>query len=424
MDSIIIRGPAKLEGEIAVSGSKNTALPLLFASILFDKATLFENVPRLWDVETTLNLLSSMGASSEWDREAGRIEIRANINNRVASYDWVRRMRAGILALGPLIARFGEARVSLPGGCAIGARPVNLHIDALRQLGVQVEVEEGYVVAKVPHKLTGAHIVFPQVTVTGTENILIVAAVAEGHTKVENAACEPEIVELGELLRSCGARISGLGTPIIDVMGATLRAPIKPIPIPADRIETGTWIAAAVATRSRLIVTNTDASKLASVLDAFRAMGTEIRVLDAGSRLEILPGNDFLPVDITTNPYPGFATDMQAQIMTVACLASGTSRIRETIFENRFMHVAELRRLGAKISIRRNLATIEGPVQFKAAPVMATDLRASASLVIAALCAEGETRISRIYHLDRGYQRLDEKLRSLGVTATRVQDEV
>ncbi|MBI1860094.1 MAG: UDP-N-acetylglucosamine 1-carboxyvinyltransferase [Deltaproteobacteria bacterium] len=421
MDTLRIKGPARLSGAISVSGSKNAALPLLFGSILFDKPVVFENVPRLWDIETTLSLLASMGAQSEWNKEAARVTIWPTITKREAPYDLVRRMRAGILALGPLVAKFGEARVSLPGGCAIGARPVNFHIDALKQFGVTLDVEEGYVVAKVRGQLKGAHIVFPQVTVTGTENILFVATLAEGHTKIENAACEPEVVALGEMLRACGAKIAGLGTPVIDIEGTSLSQPPGPIVISPDRIETGTWVAAAVATRGHLTIRNTDASKLSSVLDAFRAMGTEIRVPDP-SVIEVMPGNNFLPIDVQTAPYPFFATDMQAQIMTVACLAKGTSRVRETIFENRFMHVAELRRMGAKISVRRNLATIEGPVQFKGAPVMATDLRASASLVIAALCAQGTTQISRIYHLDRGYQRLDEKLKALDVDVERVKE--
>lgn len=419
MDALIVRGPCHLSGRVAVSGSKNAALPLLFSSILFDQEISYQNIPRLWDIETSLKLLESMGATYQWEKESGRVRLHPSISIKVASYDWVRRMRAGILALGPLIARFGEGRVSLPGGCAIGARPVNLHIEALKQMGVAIDVDQGYVVARVKDRLRGSHIVFPQISVTGTENVLIVAAVAEGHTKIENAACEPEIVTLGDMLRSCGAKISGLGTPIIDVEGTVLRPPAAPITIPPDRIETGTWVAAAVATRSRLIIEQTDASKLGSVLDAFRAMGTEIRTLDSGASIEVIPNDNFLPIDVRTDPYPGFATDMQAQLMCVACLANGTSRIRETIFENRFMHVAELRRMGAKIGVRRNLATVEGPILFRAAPVMATDLRASASLVIAALCAKGATRISRIYHLDRGYQRLDRKLAALGVDIVR-----
>lgn len=420
MDALIIEGPSRLEGKVRVSGSKNTALPLIFSSILFDKTVRFSNVPRLWDIETTTQLLESMGASYQWNKERAELTIEPTIRERVASYEFVRKMRAGILALGPLVARFGEAKVSLPGGCAIGARPVNFHLEALKKLGAQIEVEEGYILAKVNGKLRGAEIEFPEVTVTGTENLLIVACFAEGKTVLERAAREPEVVALGEFLVSCGAQITGLGTSRIEITGTKLTAPTTPIEIPADRIETGTLIAASVQTNSPLTLEGTDASKMVSVLNKYREMGVGFEILNEGKTIEVRPPQILNPIEITTEPYPGFPTDMQAQILTNLCLAQGRSVVRENIFENRFMHVAELRRLGAKISVRDNTAVVEAPVEFKGAPLMATDLRASACLVVAALSAKGTTKISRIYHLDRGYQRLDEKLKALGAKITRV----
>jgi len=422
VDAFIIQGPAKLSGKVRISGSKNAALPLLFTSLLFDETVTFENVPRLWDIETTLSLLQSMGTESEWDKETGKISIHPKVTTRIAPYEWVKKMRAGILALGPLVAKFGEAQVSLPGGCAIGARPVNFHLDALRKLGAEVEVAEGYVKAKVPSRLVGTRITFPEVTVTGTENLLIVACSAEGETILENAAREPEVVALGNLLISLGAKIEGLGTSTIHIQGSKLSAPKKSVIIPPDRIETGTWIAIALATRQSLELEQCQAGEMKAVLDVFRATGAGFEINSAGDRIVVLPRDKYDAVDVETKPYPGFATDMQAQVMALLCLASGKSRIRETIFENRFMHVAELRRLGAQIEIDGNNAVVTGPVALQAAPMMATDLRASASLVVAALAAKGATRISRIYHLDRGYQRLDEKLRRLGAEITRVAE--
>ena len=423
MDALIIDGPARLEGKVSVSGSKNTALPFLFTSLLFDKEIRFTNVPRLWDIETTLHLLSAMGTEWSWNKETGEVSIFPMVRSRVAPYEWVKKMRAGILALGPLVAKYGEAKVSLPGGCAIGARPVNFHLDALRLMGVKVEVEEGYICARVDGKLKGAEIVFPQVTVTGTENILVAAVCAEGWTVLENAASEPEVTALCEWLARCGATIEGIGTSRLRVLGGGLKAPTEPVRVPPDRIEAGTWVGAAVVTRSELTITDCDPGAMTAVLDAYRAMGVRIEESAERGELKIAPCSKYQPLDIETSPYPGFATDMQAQILTTLCLAEGKSQVRETIFENRFMHVAELRRLGARIEVQGNLATVEGPTLFKGAPIMATDLRASASLVLAGLCAEGQTRISRIYHLDRGYQRLDEKLRALGARIERISEE-
>lgn len=420
MDALRITGNKRLAGRVQVSGSKNTALPFLFASLLFDQEVAFENVPRLWDVETTLKLLQEMGCEYQWDKEQGRVRILPRVRQKTASYDWVKKMRAGILALGPLVAKFGEARVSLPGGCAIGARPVNFHLEALKRLGAQVEVEEGYILASVPSRLKGCSIVFPEVSVTGTENVLFWGAFAEGETVIENAAQEPEVVALGKLLQSFGARIEGLGTSVVKLVGGPLRAPQQSISIPSDRIETGTWISIAMATQSALEITHAAGAELGSVLKAFRQMGLGIEEQEQGRILKITPGESYEAVAVETEPYPGFPTDMQAQVLVNMCQSQGVSHMRENIFENRFMHVAELRRLGARIETEGNLARVEGLTRLKGAPMMATDLRASASLVVAALMAEGTSTISRIYHLDRGYDRLDLKLQNLGADVTRV----
>jgi UDP-N-acetylglucosamine 1-carboxyvinyltransferase len=424
MDALIIEGPTKLSGTVTVSGSKNTALPLLFSSLLFDREVTFKNVPRLWDIETTLSLLQAMGAICVWEKEEGLVRITPTIVSRLAPYEWVKKMRAGILALGPLIAKFGEAKVSLPGGCAIGARPVDFHIDALRKLGVHIEVAEGYIHATVPNSLRGAPIQFPVVTVTGTENLLYVAAVAEGVTVLENAAREPEVVALGEFLRSCGAKIDGLGTSRITITGGTLTPPKNAVEIPPDRIEAGTWIAASAVTGSQIRLEGCDAGSMESVLSAFREMGMHIRTASDGKSMDVNPPAKLIPVEIETSPYPGFPTDMQAQMITAMCFAGGRSKITENIFENRFMHVAELKRLGAKIDVSGRQAVVDGPAILKGAPLMATDLRASASLVLAGLGATGTTLISRIYHLDRGYQRLDLKLQNLGAKISRISQGV
>jgi UDP-N-acetylglucosamine 1-carboxyvinyltransferase len=422
VDSLIIEGPARLQGSVQISGSKNTALPLLFGSLLFDDEVRYTNVPRLWDIETTLKLLQDMGCESSWDKEEGKVSILPRVKQKVAPYEWVRKMRAGVLALGPLVAKYGEAKVSLPGGCAIGARPVNYHIEAMRKMGVKLEVEEGYILATVPSQLRGAEIFFPEVTVTGTENLLFVASVAEGKTILENSAREPEVVALGEWLVSCGALIRGLGTSRIEIEGVPKLFSRENVVIPPDRIETGTWISIAMATGSSLTLERTDLSKMTSVLDAYRKMGLGLESLNNGQALKIIPSAQYTPIELHTQPYPGFPTDMQAQILTSMCQANGKSILTENIFENRFMHVAELRRLGAKISVEGPTAIVEGPVRLTAAPIMATDLRASACLVVAALSAQGKTKISRIYHLDRGYQRLDQKLRKLGAVITRVAE--
>jgi UDP-N-acetylglucosamine 1-carboxyvinyltransferase len=423
MDALRIIGPARLKGTVRVSGSKNTALPLLFSSVLFDQPIEFENVPRLWDIETTLQLLGSMGAQWSWDKDAGTVRIDATIQNRCADYEWVRRMRAGILALGPLIARYGEAKVSLPGGCAIGARPVDYHLAALEKMGVVLSVDAGYIHAKVPDRLVGAECTFPRVTVTGTENLLMVGCFAEGTTILHNAAQEPEVVALGKMLQKIGAEIEGLGTGTIRIVGhGRLRAPRDPVRVPSDRIEAGTWIASAAATRSAIRLEGCDAGDLSSVLEVFRQMGMQIEVRDGATQIDVEPSEVLAPVSIETAPFPGFPTDMQAQLLAALCTVPGQSKIRETIFENRFLHVAELRRLGARIDIDGSNALVYGGAPLNAAPLMATDLRASASLVIGALAANGESVLRRIYHLDRGYQRLDRKLRDLGVEVVRFSE--
>jgi UDP-N-acetylglucosamine 1-carboxyvinyltransferase len=394
--------------------------PFLFFSLLFDKEVRFSNIPRLWDIETTLKLIEEMGGSYQWNKEEGTVNILPVIKNKTASYDWVKKMRAGILALGPLVAKYGEAKVSLPGGCAIGARPVNFHLDALKKMGARVEVESGYIHASVPSRLRGASLVFPEVSVTGTENVLFWASCADGETTIENAAKEPEVVALGKLLQLCGIKIEGLGTSFLKIKGGNLSLPNEPVRIPSDRIETGTWISIAMATQSQLLLENTAADELFSVLRAYRQMGLKIDEMKNGTALQITPQKQYEAISIETEAYPGFPTDMQAQILVNACQATGVSHIRENIFENRFMHVAELRRLGAKISTEGNLARVEGPTELKGAPMMATDLRASASLVVAALMSEGTSVISRIYHLDRGYDHLDLKLQKLGASVSRI----
>ncbi len=422
MDALIIDGPATLEGTIEISGSKNTALPLLFSSLLFDGEVQFRNVPRLWDIETTLKILESMGAQYIWDKEQGTVAILPLIKTKVAPYEWVRKMRAGVLALGPLLAKYGEARVSLPGGCAIGARPVNFHLDAMRLMGVGIEIEAGYIRAQVNGGLRGTQIEFPQATVTGTENIMMLATRAEGKTIIRNAALEPEVVWLGGVLKDFGVKITGLGTPCIEIEPRPLKRPDRPILVPPDRIEASTLIAAAVAARSSITVKGSDLREIDSVIQAYQKMGVKFKMNTESSTLEVQPPGRLGPVEIETAPFPGFPTDMQAQILTNACMADGTSLIHETIFENRFMHVAELRRLRAKIQVRGNTAIVDGPAKLIGAPIMATDLRASACLLIAGLAAKGQTRVSRIYHLDRGYQRLDEKLKRLGAKITRIAE--
>ena len=416
MESIVIQGGVPLKGSVESSGAKNAALPLLAAAILADGPVTFHRIPHLNDISTMTNLLAWQGADVTYDdQDCLTIDTRA-ANKPEAPYEMVKTMRASSLVLGPLLVRFGEARVSLPGGCAIGARPIDLHLKALEVMGAEISVEHGDVIAKAPNGLHGGRIFFDQVTVTGTENILMAAVLADGETVLENAAREPEVVNLADSLRALGAKIEGDGTDTITIQGVD-RISGGHIFTIADRIETATYLAAGLITGGDVTVTKTDPK----LLDAFLA-----RVKEAGATVEV--GDDFIrcaaperlqAVNIHTMPHPGFPTDLQAQFMAMMCVAEGTSLVSETIFENRFMHVQELVRMGADIQLDGHTAVIKGVKKLSAAPVMATDLRASASLVLAGVAAQGETVVSRVYHIDRGYERIEEKMRSLGANIER-----
>ena len=417
MDKFVVAGNGPLKGEVAASGAKNAALPIMCAGLLADAPLHLTNVPKLWDIGTCRKLLVQMGVSVEQPDPHELVLNAKPIKTHIAPYELVRTMRASILVLGPLVARRGEAHVSLPGGCAIGARPVDLHLMGLRAMGAEIKVEGGFVHAKAK-RLKGARIMFDTVTVTGTENLMMAATLADGETVLENAAREPEVVDLARCLRAMGAKIEGDGTTTIRIKGVKkLHAATHAI-LP-DRIETGTFLVAGAATRGKVKVTNTDPTLLDAVLVKLQQAGATIRT-----------GNDFIELDmkgerpkavnIHTMPHPGFPTDMQAQFMALDCLADGMGVIKETIFENRFMHAQELLRLTADIRLDGNTAFITGKERLIAAPIMATDLRASASLVIAAMMAEGETFIDRIYHMDRGYENIEGKLASLGCKIKRV----
>jgi UDP-N-acetylglucosamine 1-carboxyvinyltransferase len=416
MDKLLIQGGAALSGEVAISGAKNAALPILCASLLTAEPMHFTNVPHLNDISTMLRLLGEMGVGVTMDGVDGLVLNGGGLNNPVASYEMVKTMRASILVLGPLLARGGEARVSLPGGCAIGARPVDQHIKGLQAMGAEVKVEQGYVHAKAT-RLKGARICTDMVTVTGTENLMMAACLAEGETVIENAAREPEVVDLANCLVSMGARISGAGTDVIRIQGVDKLHGATHAIMP-DRIETGTYLCAAAVTGGDIRLVKTSAAYLDTVVDKLMDAGCEITVERDAIRL-VAPKR-LKAVSLRTAPYPAFPTDMQAQFMAINCVADGVATIRETIFENRFMHVNELMRLGANIQIEGNNAIVRGVDHLDGATVMATDLRASASLVIAALVAQGETLIDRIYHLDRGYERIEEKLAKLGACVRRV----
>ncbi|HLO63038.1 MAG TPA: UDP-N-acetylglucosamine 1-carboxyvinyltransferase [Azonexus sp.] len=416
MDKLLIEGGKALSGEVAMSGAKNAALPILCASLLTAEPLHFTNVPHLNDISTMLRLLGDMGVGVTMDGVDGLVLNGGGLNNPVASYEMVKTMRASILVLGPLVARGGEARVSLPGGCAIGARPVDQHIKGLQAMGAEVKVEQGYVHAKAT-RLKGARICTDMVTVTGTENLMMAACLADGETIIENAAREPEVVDLANCLISMGARISGAGTDVIRIQGVDKLHGATHAIMP-DRIETGTYLCAAAVTGGDIRLLKTSAAYLDTVVDKLMDAGCDITVERDAIRL-VAPKR-LKAVSLRTAPYPAFPTDMQAQFMAINCVADGVATIRETIFENRFMHVNELMRLGANIQIEGNNAIVRGVERLEGATVMATDLRASASLVIAGLVAEGETLIDRIYHLDRGYERIEEKLARLGASVKRV----
>ena len=417
MDKLLIQGGSPLHGEVSISGAKNAALPILCASLLSAEPLHITNLPHLNDVSTMLRLIGQMGVEVTMDGNDGLILNSHGLNNPAAPYDMVKTMRASILVLGPLLARCGEAKVSLPGGCAIGARPVDQHIKGLQAMGAEIHVENGYVLAKA-RRLKGARIVTDMVTVTGTENLMMAAVLAEGETVIENAAREPEVLDLANCLISMGAHISGAGTDSIKIRGVERLHGASHAIMP-DRIETGTYLCAGAVTRGAIRLTNTSADYLDSVLQKLREAGCDVSA--EGDAITLKAPQRLKAVSIRTEPYPAFPTDMQAQFMAINCVAEGSAAIRETIFENRFMHAVELIRLGADIKIDANNALVTGVQHLDGATVMATDLRASASLVIAGLVAQGETLIERIYHLDRGYERIEEKLTRLGASVRRVR---
>jgi len=414
MDKIIVEGGRPLKGEVQVSGAKNAALPILVSALLTDGWNTFENVPQLMDIDSTKILLSNLGAQVEARGDSVRINSNG-LNNHEAPYDLVRKMRASILVLGPLVARLKKARVSLPGGCAIGARPINLHLKGLASLGAEIDLKHGYVEARAS-RLQGSEIYFDIPTVTGTENLMMAAVLADGQTVLRNAACEPEVVALADILNRMGADIKNAGSSVITITGVSQLNPVNASIIP-DRIEAGTLMTAAALTRGDVTLVGCDPSHLEAVMHKLKLAGADISVHATAIRIK---GPDCIKsVDVKTQVYPGFPTDMQAQFMVLMTAGQGLSMITETIFENRFIHVSELKRMGADITISGNTALIRGVPALSAAPVMASDLRASASLILAGLVAKGGTEVNRVYHLDRGYEALDQKLAGLGAIIRR-----
>ncbi|MBM23349.1 MAG: UDP-N-acetylglucosamine 1-carboxyvinyltransferase [Gammaproteobacteria bacterium] len=418
MKKLKIQGGHSLSGEIGISGSKNAALSIIAASMMTEERIILENVPHLEDITTMIRLIAGMGVSITLHDDNKLILDASKITNFLAPYDLVKTMRASILVLGPLIARFGEATVSLPGGCVIGARPVNLHLDGLKAMGAKIKIKEGYICAKAK-KLKGTNFSFNPVSVTGTANLMMAAVLAEGQSILENAAIEPEVISLGELLKKMGAKIKGLGTRKITIDGVNKLYGAEHAVIP-DRIETGTFLVAAAITKSSVLLKNAQPEHLQSVLELLSETGALISIEEDKIELNMKEKN-IIPADFTTQPYPGIPTDMQAQFMVLNAIARGNSIVIETIFENRFMHVLELQRMGADISLKGNNAYITGVKRLQSAPVMATDLRASAALVLAGLVAEGETHIDRIYHIDRGYECIENKLSMLGAKVARIE---
>jgi UDP-N-acetylglucosamine 1-carboxyvinyltransferase len=417
VNKLVIEGGVPLTGEATISGAKNAALPVLCAALLSREPLTVENVPHLGDIVTMLSLLGQMGVAVSLDEKMGVELDAAQLDQPVAPYELVKTMRASILTLGPLVARCGEAQVSLPGGCAIGLRPVDLHIKGLEAMGASVSIEQGYIRAQAS-RLKGAHIVLDVVTVTGTENLMMAATLAKGTTLIENAAREPEIADLAQCLNAMGARISGAGSDVITIEGVERLHGARHRVMP-DRIETGTFLAAAALTRGAVRLCGTRADLLDAVLAKLREAG--VRITTGEDWIELKSNGALQAVSVRTAPYPAFPTDMQAQFMALNSLANGAAVITETIFENRFMHVQELRRLGAAIEVEGNTAVVKGVERLDGARVMATDLRASACLVLAGLVAHGETVVDRVYHLDRGYERIEEKLSRLGARIRRVQ---
>ena len=417
MEKLLIKGGKSLSGKISCSGAKNAALPMIASTILCDEKIVLKNLPYLQDITTMFELLGSMGSEILLDENMDFTISSANLKDIEARYELVKTMRASILVLGPLLSKYGKARIALPGGCAIGSRPVNFHLDALKQMGASITLRNGYIEANAS-KLKGANIRFEGVTVTGTENLMMAATLAEGQTILTNVAKEPEIADLADMLNSMGAKISGAGTDKIVIDGVNkLKGTI--FDIPADRIEAGTYLVAAAVTKGSITINGINPNRLMKVIDKLRAAGAEIDYnedsISINMKLEF-PN----PVDITTAPFPEFPTDMQAQFSVINAISSGTANIYETVFENRFMHILELNRMGCDISVKGNHAVIQGVKSIYGAQVMATDLRASASLILAGLCAEGETVVDRIYHIDRGYERIEEKLNYLGANIIRL----
>jgi len=417
MDKIIVEGGRSLTGEVNISGAKNAALPILVSSLLTDGLCTFSNVPNLKDIESIKLLLSHLGAKIETDEDVVKIDA-SNILNHEAPYELVRKMRASILVLGPLVARLKKARVSLPGGCAIGARPINLHLKGLACLGASIELKHGYVEAYAK-KLKGSEIYLDIATVTGTENIMMAAVLAKGSTVIHNAAREPEIIALADVLNKMGADIRGAGTSAITIMGVSSLSPVSASIIP-DRIETGTFMVAAALTGGDVKLLGTEPDHLEAVIHKLSLTGARIKI--DGKNIRVKGIDNITSVDVKTLPYPGFPSDMQAQFMVLMSVARGLSLIFETVFENRFIHVSELKRMGADITVAGNAAMIKGVTMLSGAPVMASDLRASASLILAGLVARGKTEVNRVYHLDRGYEALEEKFASLGAAIKRVKE--
>jgi UDP-N-acetylglucosamine 1-carboxyvinyltransferase len=419
MDRFQIHGGRKLNGTVQISGAKNAALPAMAAALLTADPVVLQNIPRVRDIITMAKLLAHMRCRVESpDLPPSEFIIQAqNVSMHEAPYELVKTMRASILTLGPLVARFGHARVSLPGGCAIGARPVDLHIQALEALGAETKVEHGYVEARAK-RLRGATFRFPKITVTGTENILTAAVLADGETILENAAMEPEVTDLAELLIKMGAKIEGLGTDTLKIQGVKSLHGATHAIIP-DRIEAGTFLIAGAITGGELLLTSSEPKHLSAIIEKLRACGVEIRC-EGNGKMRVRAAKKLVAQDVTTEEYPGFATDMQAQFMALATQAEGSSKVRETIFENRYMHASEMMRMGANIEIDGNLAIVKGPTPLSGAPVTASDLRASAGLVLAALVADNTTIIDRVYHIDRGYERIEDKLVAVGADIQRL----
>ena len=420
MHYLSIAGKQKLRGSVSISGAKNAALPLLAATLLSNNKLNISNVPNVADVKTLLKLLGNLGATSVFDKNHVSIDAR-DVKSAYANYDIVRKMRASILTLGPLLARFGHCEVSLPGGCAIGQRPIDLHLKALEKMGAKIELKQGYVVAKAPEGLKGTTIIFDKVTVTGSENILMAAALAHGVTKLVNVAKEPEVVQLCEILRDSGVKIDGIGTSTLNIVGSYGKLlDMQDFKVIPDRIEAGTYLCAGAITNSKITITDVIPKHLEATCLKLEQMGFGIDSTE--DSVTILPAKKVIPVDIETTEYPGFPTDMQAQFMALCTQADGVSIIDERLFENRFMHVSELSRMGADIKLKGHSATVAGNSRLNNADVMATDLRASSALILAAFVAQGTTKVHRIYHLDRGYENLEGKFSKLGADIKRLEE--